>query len=357
MKFWKACAPFRARAAARHSTSPLPVRPPIRTDNPAAGADHPRAEGGHRDVVRPAIGEQHRLMVTVPARHVERPHAELAHVAERHRGDRLVEAGHVGSHFESPDDEAWANTSSGRWPRTRSKTIRWRVVLCERMHRLRLVDEPYASPANLRRDVMQGSNGVICGIVVASFGFLTLAPAAAGEPLSSQQILDALTAAPKGPPPSNQLRTRSPSLDDHDTAVAGAKSMPHIDLEVNFEFDSVQITPEAEGQLRELGKALADPKLKGAAIAINGHTDAKGGDAFNKRLSERRAQSIKTYLVDNFGPTASNLRAVGYGKSRLKNTTDPFAPPSSLSPRRCFLGLIAGMISAQPSGNFPAVRQ
>jgi outer membrane protein OmpA-like peptidoglycan-associated protein len=50
-----------------------------------------------------------------------------------------------------------------------------------------------------------------------------------------------------------------------------------------------------------------------------------GGDAFNKRLSERRAASIKTYLIDSVGLVASNLRTVGYGKSRLKNTGDPFA--------------------------------
>jgi hypothetical protein len=39
------------------------------------------------------LGAQHRLVVAIPARHVERPHAELAHVAERHRLDRVVESG------------------------------------------------------------------------------------------------------------------------------------------------------------------------------------------------------------------------------------------------------------------------
>jgi outer membrane protein OmpA-like peptidoglycan-associated protein len=49
-----------------------------------------------------------------------------------------------------------------------------------------------------------------------------------------------------------------------------------------------------------------DPKLKGATISINGHTDGVGGDAFNRRLSERRAGMIKEYLVDNFQLSASN---------------------------------------------------
>jgi outer membrane protein OmpA-like peptidoglycan-associated protein len=178
---------------------------------------------------------------------------------------------------------------------------------------------------------MNRSNGVLVGILLAGFvavssGLLTIGTAAAGEVVSSQQILEALTAGPKPTSLTDRLRTtRSPTFDDRDYKVASTQSMPAIDLQVYFDFDSTEISLEAEGQLRELGKALADSKLKGATISINGHTDGKGSDAFNKRLSERRAASIKAYLVDNFGLSASNLRTVGYGKSRLKNTSDPFA--------------------------------
>jgi outer membrane protein OmpA-like peptidoglycan-associated protein len=174
---------------------------------------------------------------------------------------------------------------------------------------------------------MKRLNGAMGGILVAGFfGFFTFGPAAAGDVVSSQQILEALTAQTKAPSVVDRLKlTRSPTFDDRSYAVASAQSTPHIDLEVKFDFDSAEITAEAEGQIRELGNALADPKLKGATISINGHTDGKGSDGFNKRLSERRAQSIKAYLVDNFGLSASNLRTVGYGRSRLKNTRDPFA--------------------------------
>jgi outer membrane protein OmpA-like peptidoglycan-associated protein len=178
---------------------------------------------------------------------------------------------------------------------------------------------------------MNRLNGVLGGILVAGFAavsssLLTIGTAAAADVVSSQQILDALTAGPKPTSLVDRLRTtRSPTFDDRDYKVASTQSMPAIDLQVYFDFDSTEISLDAEGQLRELGRALADPKLKGATISINGHTDGKGSDAFNKRLSERRAASIKTYLVDNFGLSASNLRTVGYGKSRLKNPGDPFA--------------------------------
>jgi outer membrane protein OmpA-like peptidoglycan-associated protein len=116
------------------------------------------------------------------------------------------------------------------------------------------------------------------------------------------------------------------TFDDPEYAVASAQSMPAIDLEVYFDFNSAAITTQAEPQLRELGAALSDARLKGATISINGHTDGVGGDAFNKKLSERRAVMIKGYLVDNFQLSPTHLRTVGFGKSRPKNKIDPNAP-------------------------------
>jgi outer membrane protein OmpA-like peptidoglycan-associated protein len=166
------------------------------------------------------------------------------------------------------------------------------------------------------------------GILAAGFiGFLTFGNAALAEQVSRQQIVDALTAQPKIASFADRLRlTRSMTFDDRDYAVASTQSMPAIDLEVYFDFNSADITSKAEPQLDELGAALADPKLRGATISINGHTDGVGGDAFNKKLSERRAAMIKEYLVDNFHLTPSNLRTIGYGKTRPKNKMDPNAP-------------------------------
>jgi outer membrane protein OmpA-like peptidoglycan-associated protein len=175
---------------------------------------------------------------------------------------------------------------------------------------------------------MKRLQGKISGVLAAGFiGFLTFGATASAEQISRQQILDALTAPPKIAGFADRLRnSRSPTFNDRgDYAVASTQSMPAIDLEVYFDFNSATITSQAEPQLRELGAALADPKLKGAVISINGHTDGVGGDAFNRKLSERRATMIREYLVDNFQLSPSNLRAVGYGKSRLKNKADPTA--------------------------------
>jgi outer membrane protein OmpA-like peptidoglycan-associated protein len=58
---------------------------------------------------------------------------------------------------------------------------------------------------------------------------------------------------------------------------------------------------------------------------LAGHTDGKGGDAFNQDLSERRAEAVKRYLIARYKLPAANLIAVGYGKSMLKNQANPFA--------------------------------
>ena len=175
---------------------------------------------------------------------------------------------------------------------------------------------------------MNRLQGTISGILAAGFiGFLTFGNTACAGQVSRQEILEALTAQPKAMSLADKLRlTRSPTFDNRDYTLASAQPLPAIDLEVYFDFNSATITSQAEPQLRELGAALTDPKLRGAVISINGHTDGVGGDAFNKKLSERRATMIKEYLVDNFQLPAANLRSIGYGKTRPKNKMDPNAP-------------------------------
>ena len=175
---------------------------------------------------------------------------------------------------------------------------------------------------------MNRLKGAMGGILAAGFiGYLAFGHAASAEQVSRQQIVDALTAQPKVTSFVDKLQhMRSMTFDDPEYAVASAQSMPAIDLEVYFDFNSAAITTQAEPQLRELGAALSDARLKGATISINGHTDAVGGDAFNKKLSERRAVMIKGYLVDNFQLSPTHLRTVGFGKSRPKNKIDPNAP-------------------------------
>ncbi len=78
--------------------------------------------------------------------------------------------------------------------------------------------------------------------------------------------------------------------------------------------------------MTKLGVALRDSRLKDAIILLAGHTDAKGGDDYNKDLADRRAEAVKQFLVSKFGLPGESLVAVGYGRERLKNSANPLAP-------------------------------
>jgi outer membrane protein OmpA-like peptidoglycan-associated protein len=108
-----------------------------------------------------------------------------------------------------------------------------------------------------------------------------------------------------------------------DAAKAG--KLPSADLEIFFDYDKADITALAREALGPLGQAMIDPKLSGSRFVLVGHTDAKGGDAYNQVLSERRAAAVKDYLVRTFGIAPERLVSYGRGKSLLKNSTDPFA--------------------------------
>lgn len=93
-----------------------------------------------------------------------------------------------------------------------------------------------------------------------------------------------------------------------------------ITFDLNFGFDKYMITDEMIPVLEQAKMILDDDA--NAAYSIEGHTDWTGTDTYNQGLSERRANSVKQWLIDN-GISASRLQAVGYGESMPKfdNTT------------------------------------
>lgn len=83
--------------------------------------------------------------------------------------------------------------------------------------------------------------------------------------------------------------------------------------DVTFDFDKATIRDAAKPTLDRLAQLIA---AGGAGqIAVEGHTDAKGDDDYNKRLSEARAQAVKTYLAGK-GVDEARLRTIGLGELR-----------------------------------------
>src|SRR5664279_2740783 len=121
-------------------------------------------------------------------------------------------------------------------------------------------------------------------------------------------------------------KTRSLSSGEREEIATIAADKPNIDLEIMFDYNSAVISAKSMPRVQALGKALSDPTLKGSTFLVAGNTDAVGGESYNQDLSERRADSIKRYLVDKFGIAGTDLVTVGYGKSKPKDPSAPMDP-------------------------------
>lgn len=119
--------------------------------------------------------------------------------------------------------------------------------------------------------------------------------------------------------------TRSLSTGEREQIATIVKDKPKIDLEINFDYNSDRISARSLPSVQALGRALANPELKGSTFIVAGHTDAAGSDTYNQNLSERRADSIKRYLVEKSGIPAADLVTVGYGKTKLKDPANPLS--------------------------------
>lgn len=113
---------------------------------------------------------------------------------------------------------------------------------------------------------------------------------------------------------------------DPASAAAGDGGPKGFALAVQFAFNSARILPSATPQLDAIAEGI---KLAGASagaeLVIEGHTDAIGSAQYNEKLSARRAEAVKTYLMQHHGIAPNSLHTVGMGMSRPYNAADPFA--------------------------------
>lgn len=96
-------------------------------------------------------------------------------------------------------------------------------------------------------------------------------------------------------------------------APAPAIEMISINADAHFDFDKSELKA---GDRKELDDAAAKMKnMKVESITVTGHTDSVGTDAYNQKLSERRAAAVKNYLVGK-GVSAGQIHTQGKGESQ-----------------------------------------
>jgi outer membrane protein OmpA-like peptidoglycan-associated protein len=183
-------------------------------------------------------------------------------------------------------------------------------------------------------------------ITISAALSMTAGFALAGDTVSADQIIHALQPKPltrglsAGPQVDPAVKakeisfiqtlrnrkTRSLSLGEREEIAELASNKPNIDLDIQFDYNSDKITATSMPSVQALGQALSNANLKGSTFVVAGHTDAIGGEAYNQDLSERRADTIKRYLIDKFGIAGTDLVAVGYGKTKPKDPSAPMDP-------------------------------
>ncbi len=92
------------------------------------------------------------------------------------------------------------------------------------------------------------------------------------------------------------------------------KRTEQMKLEVNFASNSSAIPAAYASEIEKVAAFLK--KFGGVSAVIEGHTDSSGSAAYNKQLSQKRADSVKAELVTKYGIDASRLTAIGYGEDR-----------------------------------------
>jgi len=94
-------------------------------------------------------------------------------------------------------------------------------------------------------------------------------------------------------------------------------------VQVTFASSSATLSKDAIVFLKSVGESLQRHSSEFKSLTIEGHADASGNENSNKILSKSRADSVKNYLVSNFG--IPNIETVGRGSEKLRDPANPKA--------------------------------
>ena len=145
---------------------------------------------------------------------------------------------------------------------------------------------------------------------------------------SAQQMIEQLKVQPVPEPQRRTRSLRNLSVEAVDQAAEAAPPAPvvkpSLSLQIQFEFNSSQISPVSQQALLNLSNALKAAELSASKFEVEGHTDAKGSDAHNLKLSKQRAEAVQQFLVLQ-GVAINRLVASGKGSTHLANASNPLA--------------------------------
>ncbi|HEY2684419.1 MAG TPA: OmpA family protein [Steroidobacteraceae bacterium] len=163
-----------------------------------------------------------------------------------------------------------------------------------------------------KRRLRLGTLGFVCAGLLGSA--LIVCAEEPAKVLSNEEIQRALAPAPAAVTRSftpRGLARREASQSDQS-----------VNLNIPFEYNSSALKPQASEQLKQLKLALTSSALGSDRFIVAGHTDAKGSAQYNKQLSLKRAEAVKSFLVAK-GMDAARLETVGFGSEHLLTPDKP----------------------------------
>jgi OmpA-OmpF porin, OOP family len=141
-----------------------------------------------------------------------------------------------------------------------------------------------------------------------------------GQNVTEEKLLEVLT-----PESGVQKRSLRVKATGSRLSVPGP-TRPSASLLITFQTSSSDLTTNAKQQLDVVGAALKNVRLASYKFTVEGHADPRGDRASNLVLSQNRAGSVRSYLIDSHGIDPARLVAEGRGDREVLNHTFPAAP-------------------------------
>jgi len=174
-----------------------------------------------------------------------------------------------------------------------------------------------ASLSNKERGAVigAGTGGAVGGVIGNNTGLGTARGAIIGA------VIGGAAGAVIGHQMDQQAKEIDQTVPGAEVERVGEGIQVTFDSGLLFDFDSDRIRPDAAANLNELANSLT--KFPNSDLLIVGHTDARGEDAYNMNLSQRRANAASAYLQSR-GVPASRIRTSGRGETEpvASNATD-----------------------------------
>ena len=192
-----------------------------------------------------------------------------------------------------------------------------------------------AAPVMAQQEQMMSNKPSECEVFAAlsgdnscetqpSAGGLSVEGDTQGLAISTDSGQDAGAGATTTTTTTTKKKSTKTAAKDSKTKVESTQPKAAAFQSIQFEFNSDELTSDARGTLDTVASVLQEPYFEKSKFIIEGHTDSVGSDAYNKELSDRRAQAVVDYLTQR-GVAGEKLTARGMGESDPYDRANPSA--------------------------------